>query len=243
MQERQHSRQYPLLPVIVFPYSVCFRKLSNILQQSFQIISAAPRMAEVFPKPQSAAFKSCIKLGRLLCRPLRPQSFSKRGCTPCGIPGCGIDPYLQACDMIQSYESGRGYDIRRALNCCSRNTVYVVGCKKCRVQGVGECFSAASRLPHYIRRVKDGSLSESQMAARVEAAHDCEDNPEDRPRSDCAIYRHFAESPHTLEDLSFVLVDQIPEHRAPKALWSTLRRRLEGLWMNRFKSHLNIRRN
>ena len=88
------------------------------------------------------------------------------------------------------------------------------------MQGVGECFPPLARLPTYIKAVS-GELCNST----------------------CAIHKHFSDSPHSLEDLSFCIVEVLPgKLKAKPALLPALRKRLEFIWIHRLGAVLNARR-
>ena len=58
----------------------------------------------------------------------------------------------------------------------------------------------------------------------------------------CFIHKHFADSPHEPSDLSFSIVDGIPQRfRAKPALIPALRLRLQFIWIHRLEASLNKR--
>ncbi len=76
-----------------------------------------------------------------------------------------------------------------------------------------------------------------RIAARVNVAHAGDDM---LPKRFVAILKHFLDTPHTLEDFKFTLVDKIPVlSGVPLALRGPLRRRQELLWMDRLRVDLN----
>ena len=48
----------------------------------------------------------------------------------------------------------RRYKIRQNVNCQSRNVIYLVTCKKCKKQGVGETINFKSRMANYRSCIK-----------------------------------------------------------------------------------------
>ena len=118
-----------------------------------------------------------------------------------------------------SIEKGEGFLVRKGLTCSSPNVVYVVTCKKCRVQGVGECLDARERLPSYI------AAASGQLPMRKAGS----------------IHSHFLDSPHSVNDLEIMLVDGLPSNTT-RCLQKTLRLRLESRWIARLGAKLNTRR-
>jgi hypothetical protein len=166
-----------------------------------------------------------MSLERMLChRQLSPQTLQPKGCFRCNAEGCDLDMLMTVATGIGSCATGEGFSILHHLNCHSRDVVYVIECRKCKVQGVGECADPSTRLPVYARCILGGHLESAS--------------------SGCAITRHFVETEHSLNDFCFILVDCVPSNAGiHPAVIGALRRRLETFWIHRLRASLNVRRN
>ena len=101
--------------------------------------------------------------------------------------------------------------------------MYVIGCKRCGVQGVGECFSPHTRLPTYLDAL---ARDESTALDRT-----------------CAIHRHFMDSEHGPHDMEICIVDALPANLIVKpSLVPALRKRLECRWIHKLDAKLNVKR-
>ena len=52
--------------------------------------------------------------------------------------------------MFRSTSTGSVYKVRQATDCRSKNIIYLVACKRCRMQGVGSTLDFQGRVSDYI---------------------------------------------------------------------------------------------
>ena len=77
---------------------------------------------------------------------------------------------------FRSTSLNRCFKIRQNVNCLTNNVIYLVTCKKCKIQGVGETRDFKKRMANYRSCIRNGRIT-------------------------CNIDKHFVESNnHTLED-------------------------------------------
>ena len=100
----------------------------------------------------------------------------------------------------------------------------MIQCTKCNKQGVGECTDPRKRIPTYTRHIQ----------ARTNIAVDGDDLLPAR-----GVCKHFLDTPHTIGDFSFTLIDRLPVVGLPAFARGPVRRRLELLWMARLHVELN----
>ena len=116
-------------------------------------------------------------------------------CVKCGI--CGTSDRgrkrksgICACQVVKegsSYKSnqtGKVYKIRRDINCRKENMIYLVMCKKCRMQGVGSCTTFCKRISNYITSIENKSPG-------------------------CKIVMHFSKPEHSIQDFSITGIVQL----------------------------------
>ena len=57
---------------------------------------------------------------------------------------------LEEGSVFYSKSTGERYTIRQNIDCRSKNVIYLVNCKKCRMQGVGKSEDFKTRISNYI---------------------------------------------------------------------------------------------
>ena len=208
----------------VFPY-IRNVNVKRVLHSLHPILRSDNVLAGLFPCPQPAAFRRQSSLGDMLCRAMFPAPARRpEGCSACGNVGCPIDAHMPGGRVIVSATSGRVFRIQRPLTCTSVNVIYVITCKKCWAQGVGETENPRVRFEQYLREIAAG--------------------PRGNQNGICAITEHFLDGSHSVADVEFTLVDSVPATcNFHPAVIAPMRVRLEWLWINRLESSLNIRRN
>ena len=142
------------------------------------------------------------------------------GCFQCPRRRCGLHPYLELGNKITSSATGKIFQIRGHYDCESPSVIYVVTCKRCNVQYVGESGNPCSRLKKY----------QSAIWRPL-------------PPNATAIERHVADGRHVPSDLSLKFVGGLPRFAFDReCLVNAIRLRLENIWIHRLKTALNKRR-
>ena len=67
-----------------------------------------------------------------------------------GLNNCKV---LEEGSVFYSKSTGERYTIRQNIDCRSRNVIYFVNCKKCRMQGVGKSEDFKTRISNYISHI------------------------------------------------------------------------------------------
>ena len=172
--------------------------------------------------------KPIFKVGRNLKQRLVRSSFLRRapqehGCHHCTNSACPLHNHMVLCRNIVSSSTGTQFPISNAWSCDSRNIIYVIRCRRCNKQGVGEADCAISRLPKYL------------TAAR------------NTYRRLSAVENHFADTVHGPDDVEFCIIDGLPPNFSPvEACTHAERARMESVWIARLQTQfpfgLNIRK-
>ena len=77
------------------------------------------------------------------------------GCNDCGR-NCIDCKYLkEKGECFYSYVTKRRYKVRQSANFQSKNVIYLVTCKKCKKQGVGETITFKLRMANYRSCIKN----------------------------------------------------------------------------------------
>ena len=86
------------------------------------------------------------------------EDLNENDCFPCE-KGWYIVLCLQSHREIWSEVSanGRKYKIRQIISCKSKNIVYVVTCKKCKLQEVGHSTELDKRIANYFSHIKSNT--------------------------------------------------------------------------------------
>jgi hypothetical protein len=172
--------------------------------------------------PQKVVFVPGANILRLLVRAdVTAKAETMRGCRKCDEVGCNLSPVLVPTTTIRSTALCTDFFIRGGWTCTSRDVVYVVWCKKCGLLGVGECEDPRERVRTYILAADHTAPGHSVV-------------------SSCCIHRHFIVTPHTKEDLGFIIVDGLsPSDNIREAVSHTIRARLESRWIHKLQAELN----
>ena len=128
------------------------------------------------------------------------------GCYDCER-SCIDGKYLKEKDeYFYSYVTERRYKVRQNVNCQSKNVIYLVTCKKCKKQGVGEIIGFKSRMTNYRSCIKNKKIS-------------------------CNIDKHFIEETnYSIEDFDVHIIVQLENFPRDKDQARKRRKQFEGYW-------------
>ena len=114
-------------------------------------------------------------------------------------------PHCKTCThvtTIRSTTTGKTFKVKASGDCCTKNVVYVIECKRCAVQYFAETENA---------------LRVRLIGHRSDINH---------RRTDRPMVKHFCQSDHSINDLTIMAVEKI--HRNDV----NLRRRKESHWIS-----------
>ena len=99
-------------------------------------------MATIFPKPPLIAYKrpQTIRDKLIRARVPPPPSRPKRvlnGMVKCNKP-CSICPFIKVQKVVKSTSNSKVVDLHKHHTCEDKNICYILECKKCRMQYIGE---------------------------------------------------------------------------------------------------------
>ena len=78
-----------------------------------------------------------------------------KGSYPCNKP-CAYCTLLRKSQAthFKSRSNGQSFKIRQKINCQSENVIYLIECKQCKIQGIGQTFKLNSKLWNYFSHIK-----------------------------------------------------------------------------------------
>ena len=128
------------------------------------------------------------------------------GCYDCG-KNCIDCKYLRdKGEYFYSNITKRRYKVRQNVNCQSKNVIYLVTCRRCKIQGVGETVAFKSRMANYRSCIKNKRIS-------------------------CNIDKHFIEAlDHKIEDFDVQIIVQLENVPRDKDQARKRRKQFEGYW-------------
>ena len=97
----------------------------------------------------------------------------------------GIDAIFVESKSFLSLQTGKKYTIHSRLSCDSKNVIYLVSCKKCRLQYIG---STTTDFRIRFRNHKSAMLTN---------------------KTTCEVAVHFNKTSQSLDDFSFQCIDQV----------------------------------
>ena len=179
-REETNTSNKAVLPIII-PYSPLG---THIVREWKRRISKHDTFSEY---KIIAAYTKHKNLTQLLSNNRIPKAnriIQSIGAFKCNSPRCQTCQHLAMTKYFSSAYTRRNYTIKDTLDCKSRNIVYLINCKKCKKQYVGETSrQLADRLSNHKSDIK--------------------------LKKDTPIALHFNEKEHTIHHLSITPIEQI----------------------------------
>ncbi len=137
-------------------------KLSSILNNNMNILHSSNRLCSAIPEPPMVAFRRPKNLGDILVRAKLPPGTCQTppiteilGCHKCTRSKCRTCLYIKPALKVKSHSTGSSYNIKTDSQCSTPNVVYVISCKKCGLQYVGETKTKLSlRFANHVSSIK-----------------------------------------------------------------------------------------
>ena len=156
------------------------------------ILQFNPKLKELFPRGSIIpSFRRSKNLKELLAlsgfKTVNEDQTIHRnnGCLKCDRNRCDLCRNFVESKSFLSFQTGKKYTIHSRLSCDSKNLIYLVSCKKCRLQYVG---STTTDFRIRFRNHKSAMLTK---------------------KTTCEVAIHFTRIPHTLGDFPFQCIDQV----------------------------------
>ena len=169
-----------------------------------------PRLKEIFPQPPLVAYKRPPNIKDKLIRAKVPKSMNTRPKRI--IPGmkrclrCGVCPFVEEGKTVRSTSNNIKVDVNTSVSCTTSNVVYLIGCKKCTQQYIGETERTVRE-----RFLEHKGYVTSKLLSKATGAH-------------------FNQQGHSFSDMKVTVLEKIfnknPQYRKTR----------EKMWINRFNT-------
>ena len=206
LMPRIHKESEQVTPLVV-TFHPDLPHLTRILHDHQCVIDISPRLREALPKYPLVAYRRPPNLKDLLVRAeLKQQRETYKGNSPCKHPRCKACAHIKTGTVFNSTTTGAQFRVKATADCGTRNVVYLIECKQCNIQSVGETENALRvRLTGHRSDIKN---------RRIE-----------KP-----VAKHFSLPGHSIDDLKIMTIEKI--HRED----SEYRKRKESRWIEMIRS-------
>ena len=189
---------------LVATYHPRLSSLARTTKKHLPVLHASVSLNQTIPNTPLVALKQPKNLIHLLVLAKLNTSTlpADTGNTPCRRRRCKCCDEIVTTSSFTSYSTGRQYNIRANITCKSRNLVYLISCKKCGVQYVGE-----TKNPLHIRM----NRQRSEIRAK---------------KLENSVAKHFSQLNHSAEDVEVRGIEKIHINNAQ---W---RKQRESYWIS-----------
>ena len=203
-RKRKESEQ--VTPLVVTFHSDLPR-LARILRDHQCVIDTSPRLREELPKCPLVACRRPPNLWDLLVRAaFEQQKQTYKGNSPCNHPRCKACAHIKRALCLDSKTTGTRFRVKATADCGTSNVVYLIECKRCAIQYVGETENA---------------LRVHLTGHRSDIKHRRIEKP---------VAKYFSLPDHSIDDLQVMVMEEI--HRED----SEYRKRKESRWIEIIRS-------
>nr|XP_039251129.1 uncharacterized protein LOC120328667 [Styela clava] len=154
---KTETKKETLLPFIT-SYHPTQPNIRKIFSDYQYILDNNDRLKVIFPKPPRLAYRKCPTLRDKLVRAkLKPETPVKKnpGFFKCGRKSCSTCQYSEERKIATNKQKTAEIRIRQKVTCNSENVIYLISCKKCGMQYIGETGRHLKyRITEHIRSIK-----------------------------------------------------------------------------------------
>ncbi len=204
-------------------YNPAFPNLKGILGKYWDLVGLPPHNLDIDLKQVKQGYRRCPNLKDKLCKATIewPPSQSDRGRTHwdpnkaravCKKRQCQTCPRMVHSGRIVSHVTGRTYHAPIGANCQSNNLIYLITCKKCHAQYVGETYrNLGQRIYEHLYSI--------------------------RKKGNTPVAEHFNSPGHSIDDVQVEVISYIYLHVPPNCREGTeIRRLVEKKWIHKLKT-------
>ena len=197
-------------PVFVIQYDPRLPSIPMIVKKHWRSMTQDPRMKEIFPLPPLVAYKRPPNIKDKLVRAKVPKESNGRpkrtkiGMKKC--QNCVICPFVKEGKTVTSTSNSCKVDINSSVTCASSNIIYLLGCRRCPQQYIGETErSLKERFSEHRGYVTNNTISK-------------------------ATGKHFNEKSHRISDMTITVLEKVFN------LNPQFRKQREKMWINKFNT-------
>ncbi|XP_077974125.1 uncharacterized protein LOC144429790 [Styela clava] len=181
------SKNETLLPFIT-TYHPTLPNVRKIFSDYQYILNNNERLKEIFPNPPKLAHRKCPTLrDRLVRAKLKPKSpvSNNPGFFKCGRQSCSTCQHSDETKVATNKQKTIQLKITQKITCNTENVVYLISCKKCGMQYIGETGRHLKyRISEHIRSIKSKNR-------------------------DLVVGAHFNQPGHSLKDFNVIGIEKL----------------------------------
>ena len=209
------------VPLVVTLHPI-LKNLAKVLRENLLILHMNTEVKQLFLDCPMVSFRSARKISSYLVRAKLYPLIRDVGSTKCGKTKCDVCMNVNETDTFRSNVTKESYKINHKLNCDDKCLVYLLSCKKCDLQYVGQTTNK-------FRMRWNNYKSESK---KLEKGQNCMQQH---------FHEHFNSTGHTgfLNDVSITLIDKTDGSNPTKReyFWIRTLRTMSPLGFNIENNH------
>ena len=196
-------------PVFVVNFDPRLPSITGIIRKHWRTMTLDPRLAEIFPLPPLVAYKRPPNIKQKLIRakiPVKTQRPKRntKGMKKC--LKCSACPYIKEGRKIEATQNKFKLDINVSADCQTTNCIYMLGCKQCPQQYIGETERSIKE-----RFLEHKGYVSNKMLTKATGAH-------------------FNQRGHSISDMQITIIEKVfnPDPQ--------FRKQRERMFINKFNT-------
>ena len=130
--------------------------LHTIVHKRMDILHSSDLMREIFPEAPIIAYRRPKNLKDHLVRARVDSNRSNNtGVVKCKARRCELCKLMPETDTFRSSRTGISYKIFQKMSCNSKNVIYLITCKTCQIQYVGETVNFRLRMNNHKSAIRN----------------------------------------------------------------------------------------
>ena len=134
---KRGRRKVTGVPLVV-TFHPLFDKLSSVLKNNLHLLHSDKEVQKVFSPPPFVSFRTARNIKNHLVRAKVYPLKRTKGSSKCNKPRCQTCINMCSTDMFASFTRKEVYKINHHLNCDDKCIVYLLSCRVCGIQYVGQ---------------------------------------------------------------------------------------------------------
>ena len=128
--------------VLVVNYHPALLRIHRILRELHVLVEWSPLLKSILPKPPIVSFRQPRNFKDFLVRAkLESEIQFDKGMFGCGKVRCRISKFVETGTIFKSTVEKKSFHINHSFDCDSSGVVYLITCKRCGKQYVGNTIT------------------------------------------------------------------------------------------------------
>lgn len=163
---------------LILPYQSELPNLNNILRRHMNILHLDTTLKNIIPQPPGITFKRPRNFTDIFrqSRNSIGRNMVPFGCVKCENNRCELCLNIMVADSVTSTANNFTWKINDTFNCNSENVIYLIQCKKCLIQYIGETGTSVRKRMNlhktHIRTLVPGPVSRHLNSANHKGISD-----------------------------------------------------------------------